>query len=215
MLLPAEERFEPLQDAVHDEGVVVVADCNQVSVALLIARQLGRAVRVGYIDADRASSNAFDHFDESETFHAEDAKVAIITRRDYPVLAARLSYSKRDNVVDLPRVESQDHVRVHILSSVLVVAHDVVKAPVGIHSMAESNALMDVLEALVNQLDGISDRRTKFAALFLTQVIIPIKVKVVHCSLKHQNDLLPRILLELRAIVRRDEVLRVDLCVEI
>ena len=126
MLAPTANRNETLQYTVHYKRVVLVAHCDQVSMAGLVAGKFLRAVRLGDIDADRATSDPFDHFVHFETLHTKNPQITVIACGDYPVLSALLTHSECDNVVDLGAIEAQNHVWIDFFGLVLEISEDVV-----------------------------------------------------------------------------------------
>ena len=54
------ERFEALQNTVHDKRVVLVANGDKISMALCVTSKLCRAICLGYINANRTTSHPLD-----------------------------------------------------------------------------------------------------------------------------------------------------------
>ena len=88
-----------------------------------------------------------------------------------------LPYSERHQVVDLFAIEAQYHVGVNLFNFVLVVANDHVKASVGVDLSLQSDAFLDLVEALVEDLDFF------WPATLL--VIFIRRTRLVHLLIRH------------------------------
>lgn len=86
MLATSIQWLEALQYAIDDERSVLVAYGDQISMALRVTRQRGRAVRLGDIDANWVASDALDDPVQLKVLQREDSQVTIVARCDNPVL---------------------------------------------------------------------------------------------------------------------------------
>ena len=114
--------------------------------ALHIACQAVGAICLGDIDANRATCHTLDHFVQFQTFHAEDAQVAIIACQNDPVLSSLCANADRYDVIYQMAIKAQDHVRVDILRLILKAAKNVVEASIRVNLFAEINAFIDYIQ---------------------------------------------------------------------
>lgn len=135
------ERLEALQDAVDDEGIILVADTHQVPMCVKIDRLLPRAICLRDINAGWISRHPLNDFLHLKLLEGEDSKVAIVARCNHPVLLALAAHSERHEIVDGTHVEPQNHERVYFVDVVLEVTYYVVEGPVREHFNLRHNTV--------------------------------------------------------------------------
>ena len=126
MLTPTTNRYKSLQNTVDNKRVILIANCDEISMTSSVAAEFLRAICIGDIDTDWTSSHTLDDFVHFEIFHAEHSEIAVIASGNYPVLSSLLTDSKSDYIVNLWAIEAQNHVWVYLFRLVLEVSENVI-----------------------------------------------------------------------------------------
>lgn len=113
------------------------------------------------------------------------------------MLSFRAAHPEAYDVVDLAHIKTKDQVRIDIFAKVLVVGKDEVQGSVGVDFGGDADHVVHGLVLFLEYHGGFG--RAEVTHFAVGRGVVLVEVKVAHFLLHRCDNLIPSLLLDLRA----------------